>query len=46
MRQAEFEQHVGSGNICPSITEALERAKKLHQEMEQERLHPIPVASK
>ena len=27
MRQAEFEQHVGSGNICTSISEALDRAK-------------------
>ena len=35
MRQAEFEQHVGAGNICPSIAAALERAKVLHQELEQ-----------
>jgi len=41
MRQAEFEQHVGVGNICPSITDALERAKKLHAEMEQQSLHPV-----
>ncbi len=45
MRQAEFEQHVGSGNICPSIADALERAKKLHAEMEQQSLHLIPAGS-
>jgi sulfate permease, SulP family len=45
MRQAEFEQHVGSGNICPSIADALERAKKLHAEMEEENLHLIPAGS-
>src|SRR6202790_3736738 len=43
MRQAEFEQHVGPGNICPSIADALERAKKLHAEMEQQGLHLIPA---
>jgi len=46
MRQAEFEQHVGSGNICPSIADALERAKKLHAEMVQQSLHLIPAGSK
>jgi sulfate permease, SulP family len=46
MRQAEFEQHVGSGNICPSIADALERAKKLHAEMEEENLHLISAGSK
>jgi len=45
MRQAEFEQHVGSGNICPSIADALERAKKLHAEMEEQNLHLIPAGS-
>ena len=29
MRQAEFEQHVGSQNVCSSIAEALDRAKAL-----------------
>lgn len=29
MHQAEFEEHVGSGNICASIAEALDRAKEL-----------------
>ena len=28
MRQAEFEQHVGSQNVCSSIAEALDRAKR------------------
>ena len=40
MRQAEFEQHVGPGNICPSIADALDRAKELFLQLEQERLHP------
>ena len=31
MRQAEFEQHVGSGNICSSISEALDHAKAVSQ---------------
>ncbi len=29
MRNAEFEEHVGPGNICASITEALEQAQAL-----------------
>ena len=29
MHQAEFEEHVGAGNICESIADALERAKAL-----------------
>ena len=29
MRQAEFEQHVGVGNICPDLDQALERARQL-----------------
>jgi SulP family sulfate permease len=41
MHQAEFEQHVGSGNICPSIADALEQAKTLLLEMEQQSLHPV-----
>jgi SulP family sulfate permease len=45
MRQAEFEQHVGSGNICPSIADALQRAKKLHAEMKQQSLLLIPAGS-
>ena len=40
MRQAEFEHHVGPGNICPSIADALDRAKELFLQLEQERLHP------
>jgi SulP family sulfate permease len=38
MRQAKFEQHVGDGNICPSIADALERAKILRQELEERNL--------
>src|SRR5579872_2546401 len=38
MHQAEFEQHVGEGNICPSIADALERAKVLYLEYEQPNL--------
>jgi SulP family sulfate permease len=30
MHQAEFERHVGSENICPSIADALQRAASLH----------------
>jgi SulP family sulfate permease len=40
MRQAEFEQHVGPGNICPSIADALDRAKTLFLQLEHETLHP------
>ena len=29
MRDAEFEQHVGAENICTSVTEALQQARKL-----------------
>jgi SulP family sulfate permease len=30
MKQAEFERHVGAENICPSISEALERAADVY----------------
>jgi sulfate permease, SulP family len=30
MHQSEFEEHVGPGNICPNIVEALDRAKELY----------------
>ncbi len=33
MRQVEFEQHIGAGNICPSIVDALERARALYAQM-------------
>jgi SulP family sulfate permease len=33
MHQAEFEDHVGAGNICPSIADALVRASAVYQEM-------------
>ena len=38
MHQVEFEEHVGSGNICPSIAVALERATVVRQELEQRNL--------
>jgi len=41
MSQAEFEDHVGTGNISPSIAVALERAKVLYQEIEQRSLHSV-----
>jgi len=31
MKQAEFERHVGAENICPSISEALDRAADVYQ---------------
>ena len=30
MRHAEFEQHVGAENICPSVEAALDRARTLY----------------
>jgi sulfate permease, SulP family len=36
MDQAEFGQHVGIENVCPSIERALERAKALYQVMEKQ----------
>jgi SulP family sulfate permease len=41
MHQAEFGEHVGMENICPSIEKALERAKILYQQMEQPSLLPM-----
>jgi SulP family sulfate permease len=41
MKQAEFEQHVGSENICRSVEEALERAKQLHAEMAAQGSKPV-----
>jgi SulP family sulfate permease len=41
MHQSEFEEHVGAGNICPSIAAALERAKALYQEIEQSNLQAV-----
>lgn len=32
MHQADFERHVGSENICPSISDALARAAVLHKQ--------------
>ena len=41
MHQAEFEEHVGAGNICPNVAAALEQAKVLNQEIEQKNLSPV-----
>ncbi|MBZ5658931.1 MAG: STAS domain-containing protein [Acidobacteriia bacterium] len=46
MHQAEFEEHVGAGNISPSIAAALERAKVLYQEIEQRNLHAVGEGAK
>jgi hypothetical protein len=41
MHQSEFEGHVGAGNISPSIAVALERAKVLFREIEQQNLQAV-----
>ncbi|HET6142358.1 MAG TPA: sulfate permease [Candidatus Acidoferrales bacterium] len=41
MHQSEFEEHVGVGNISPSISVALERAKVLYDELERKKLHEV-----
>jgi SulP family sulfate permease len=41
MHQAEFEEHVGAGNISASISAALERAQVLYQEIEQRKLQAV-----
>ena len=41
MDQAEFSQHVGTENICPSIEKALERARTLYLQAGQESLLPV-----
>ena len=41
MHQAEFEDHVGVGNICPSIAAALERANVLREEIRLRGLQPV-----
>src|SRR5579864_9070551 len=45
MHQSEFEEHVGAGNISPSISVALERAKALYQEIEQRNLQAVGDAA-
>jgi SulP family sulfate permease len=45
MHQAEFEDHVGQGNICSSIAGALERAKTLYLEIDQSSLLPVGAGS-
>jgi len=46
MHQSEFEEHVGAGNISPSISIALERAKVLYQEIEQRNLQTVGEGAK
>src|SRR6202049_4031889 len=41
MHQSEFEEHVGAGNISPSISVALERAKILYDEIARKKLHEV-----
>jgi SulP family sulfate permease len=41
MHQAEFEEHVGGGNICANFAEALERAKNLNIELEIRKQQPV-----
>jgi sulfate permease, SulP family len=38
MKQADFEQHVGAENICPSVAEALGRGKRLYAFMSTHRV--------
>lgn len=48
MHQAEFEHHIGRGNVCPHIKEALHRAKALHERangIEQNTERPIGCGS-
>ncbi|HYL68706.1 MAG TPA: SulP family inorganic anion transporter [Candidatus Limnocylindria bacterium] len=42
MHQAEFEEHVGAGNISKSIAEALDRAKTLHSQINKEVAVAVP----
>jgi SulP family sulfate permease len=46
MHKSEFEEHVGIGNISPSIAVALERAKVLFQEIELRSLHSVGEGAK
>jgi len=46
MHQAEFERHVGTENICPSIADALQRAATLHEAVQDEAAsEPDKIAS-
>jgi SulP family sulfate permease len=42
MHQAEFEEHVGAGNISKSIAEALDRAKTLYSQINKEAAVAVP----
>ncbi len=41
MHQTEFKDHVGKGNMCLSIADALERARVLHRELNPFDLVPV-----
>ena len=41
MRQAEFERHVGSDNLCSNIEEALRRASAIHEERRRQALEAL-----
>jgi sulfate permease, SulP family len=43
MHQAEFERHVGTENICPSIADALERAAELYSKHNASAHEEIPA---
>jgi SulP family sulfate permease len=42
MHQAEFEEHVGAGNISKSIAEALDRARTLYSQLNKETAVAVP----
>src|SRR5579862_7111236 len=43
--QAEFEEHVGAGNITPNIAAALERASALYQEIDRRKMEQVEAKS-
>ncbi|HYL65202.1 MAG TPA: SulP family inorganic anion transporter [Candidatus Methylomirabilis sp.] len=45
MHQAEFERHVGTENICPSIADAIERAALLYEAQHANSLGTEPLAA-
>jgi SulP family sulfate permease len=45
MHQTEFEDHVGKGNMCLNIADALERARVLHRELNPSDLVPVSAGA-
>jgi SulP family sulfate permease len=45
MHQTEFKDHVGAGNMCLSIADALERARLLHRELNPSDLVPVSAGA-